>query len=86
MPFLRTQVREPVPGEEACDGHDHRFPRGCDSLEKRLRAGWHVPVQHDLALLIQDTDIHGAGMQVDAAVKWVLFGVESHEVSSSFVT
>ena len=25
-----------------------------------------------------------AGMQVDAAVKWVLLGVESHEVSSSY--
>ena len=35
--------------------------------------------------MAQDTDIHGAGMQVDTAVKWMLMGVESHEVSSFVV-
>jgi hypothetical protein len=33
--------------------------------------------------MVQDADRHGAGMQVDAAVILVLFGVESPEVSSS---
>jgi hypothetical protein len=33
--------------------------------------------------VIQDTDVHGAGMQVDAAVKLMLLRVEAHEVSSS---
>ena len=31
-----------------------------------------------LAGLVEDADIHHPGMQVDAAVKWVLSGVESH--------
>ena len=42
-----------------------------------------LPVHQDLAILVQDAEVHGAGMQVDATVKLVLFGVESHEVSSS---
>jgi hypothetical protein len=36
-----------------------------------------VAVEPDCAILAQDADIHGAGMQVDATVKWVLLGVES---------
>jgi hypothetical protein len=42
-----------------------------------------MSVQHDLAGLTQDTDRHGAGMQIDAAGKWVLGGVEAYEVPSS---
>ena len=81
--FLGTEVGEPVPGEDTFDGDDQIVPIGRNGLEKRFWAGFHVPVQQDLAVLVQDTDVHGAGMQVDAAVKLVLFGVESHEVSSS---
>jgi hypothetical protein len=40
----------------------------------------------DLALLMQDTDVHAAGVQIDTAAQWVLGGVESHEVSSSFAS
>jgi hypothetical protein len=40
-------------------------------------------MQKDLSILIQDADLHGPGMQVNATVEFVLFGVESHEVSSS---
>ena len=81
--FAGTQVGEPVPGKDAFDGDDEILPIGGNGLEKRLWAGLHIAVHQDLAVLVQDTDVHGAGMQVDAAVKLVLFGVESHEVSSS---
>jgi hypothetical protein len=33
-------------------------------------------VQHDLALLVQDADVHAAGVEIDTAGKWVLGGVE----------
>jgi hypothetical protein len=65
---------------------DHTLTIGRHGLEKRLRTGFHVPMQQDLAVLVEDTDIHGAGMQIDAAVKLVLFGVESPEVSSSLAS
>jgi hypothetical protein len=82
-PFLSTQVREPGPGEEAFDGHDHLCPRGRDGLEKRLRTGVPVPVQHDRASRVQDTDVHAAGVTVNATIRLMLFGVKSPEVSSS---
>jgi hypothetical protein len=35
-------------------------------------------VQPRLTGLIEDADVHGMGMQVDAAVNWVLGVVKSH--------
>jgi hypothetical protein len=32
----------------------------------------------DFATLVEDADVHHAGMQVDTAVKWVLRIVKSH--------
>ena len=66
---------------------DHEvFPRGRQELEKRLRAGWHVPRQPALAVLAEATHGHGAGMQVDAPVCLVRWRVKSPEVSSSLVS
>jgi hypothetical protein len=39
-----------------------------------------MPVQYHLAVLTQETDVHGVGMQVDAAVQWMLVGVEAPEI------
>jgi hypothetical protein len=78
-----TQVREPIPGENAFDGDDPIVPIGRDGFEQGVGIGWPIPVQPNLAVLTQDTDIHGAGMQVDATIKWMLLGVKSPEVSSS---
>ena len=52
-------------------------------LRKGSGAGWHVPVHQNLPSLVQDAEVHGAGVQVDATIKLVLLGVESPEVSSS---
>jgi hypothetical protein len=40
-------------------------------------------MQKYLSILIQDAEIPGPGMQVDATVEFVLFGGEAPEVSSS---
>jgi hypothetical protein len=40
-------------------------------------------MQKDLSVLMQDAEVHGAGMRVDATVEVVLLGVEAPEVSSS---
>jgi hypothetical protein len=42
-------------------------------------------VEQDLPVLAHDAEGHGAGMQIDTAVQWVLLGVASPEVSSSSV-
>jgi hypothetical protein len=43
-------------------------------------------VHHNFAAVVQNTDIHGMGMHIDAAVKLELFDIESHEVSSSLAS
>ena len=82
-PFVSTQIGEPVPSAQACDSNDDSVPIGGKGLEKRLRTGFHGPMEHDLARLVQDPDVHGPGMQINATIQCVLFGVESPEVSSS---
>jgi hypothetical protein len=39
-------------------------------------------VEDDLACSIEDANVHGVGMQIDAAVKPVLFCVEFHGAGS----
>lgn len=39
-------------------------------------------MQHRVSCLIQDADVHGSGVQIDAAIVFVLLGIESHRVSS----
>jgi hypothetical protein len=41
-------------------------------------------VHQDRAVLVEDADVHRPGVQVDAAVQWVLSGVKAPEVFSSF--
>ena len=70
----------------AFDGDDKIVSRGRDGLGKRLWASWHVPGQQDRPIVVQDAKVHGAGMQIDTAVKLVLFRIEGHEVSSSLLS
>src|SRR5919106_2778212 len=72
-----------VLGEETFNRDHHLFTRGGHGLEQRLRAGGPMAMHHDLTVVVQNTDVHGASMQVNAAVTWVLLGGEAHEVSSS---
>jgi hypothetical protein len=82
MPSSAQRSASQVPGEDTLDGHHQAIPIGCHGLEEGFRRRLHMAVSQDFSLLTQDADIHGAGMQVDAAVKLVLIGVKSHEVSS----
>ena len=41
-----------------------------------------MPMHQDLTALVEDADIHGPSMQVEATIKRVLLGVKSPEVSS----
>src|SRR5215831_20811032 len=62
----------------------HVFSVGGYRFKEQLRGTRHVSVQHDLALRIQDTDVHRSGMQIDSAVVSVLLGIKSHDEVSSF--
>jgi hypothetical protein len=35
-------------------------------------------MQNDSAVMIQDAQVHGTGVQIDAAIEIALLGIESH--------
>ncbi len=80
---LGTEVSAPLPRHPACDGPDETIPGGCQSLEERVGTGCPLAVKPYLAILWPDTDVHGAGMPVDATGKLRLVGGASPAVSSS---
>jgi hypothetical protein len=65
------------------DTDDDSLARGRDGLEKRFWGGWPVPVHQHLPNLVQEAEVHGAGVQVDTTVTLVLLGVKSPEVASA---
>ena len=71
-PFPRAQVGEAGSRKDPCGSDDHSVPGGCDGLEQGVGTGVHFPVEHHLAVLTQNTDVHHAGMSINAAVEWML--------------
>jgi len=80
--FPGTEIGKPVPDEHAFDGYNDVFPVWLDGSEKGLRIRSDIFVKPGVTLLIQDADVHGSGVQIDAAIVLMLLGVESHKVSS----
>jgi hypothetical protein len=80
--FVSTESSEPIPGKDTFNGHDETLTIGGNGFEEGSGSGWQVAGQQDFALMAYDTAVHGAGVQVDPTVQWVLSGGESHEVSS----
>jgi hypothetical protein len=65
------------------DADDQIGAVGRDGLHQRFWGSGPVPVEQPRSLLGYNTAIHGASMQIDAAVKLVRLSVEAPEVSSS---
>src|SRR5215510_8125841 len=76
--FVGTEVGEPVPGEHTLDRHDKPLSIRVNGVQKGLRSGFHIAMYQDLAVLVEDAEVHRTGMEVDTAVKWVRRGVKSH--------
>jgi hypothetical protein len=81
-----TQLCQPIPGEATFDTDDAILAIGGDGLETWVWGCWQVTLNQRLPSLVQDAEVHGTSMQINAAVKLVLVGVEAHEVSSSFLS
>jgi hypothetical protein len=75
----RTEISQPIRGEEAFhrddDVHSIRF----DQTQKLLGTGFEIPVHLDGPSLVNDTHVHRPGMEVDTTIVLVLFGIESYE-------
>ena len=83
---MGTEIGQPIPGEATFDRYDQTIAVGGNRLEKRFRSRLPIFVEHDVPVVVHDTDVHTPGMQVDPTVKMVLGGGEAHEVSSSVVS
>src|SRR5262249_42544593 len=57
-----AEVREPVPGEEACNGHNQTVPRGRNGLQQWCRSGLHMAVEPDCSVMAPEPDVHTAGI------------------------
>jgi hypothetical protein len=84
IPSRAQRSASQVPGEEAFDADDEILPVGGNGFQKGVGGRLHIPVLTDLSILVQNAEIHASGVEIDATIKLVLLGVESHEVSSSF--
>jgi hypothetical protein len=76
-----TEIGNPVPAQGAFHPDADVFPVRFDHLEKDIGRYRHVAVDQNLALLVDDADVHRLGVQVDAAEILVLFGVKYHGAS-----
>ena len=81
-PLLGAEVGDPVPGEDALDGHHEILPVRGDGGEKVLRGRGAITVDAHRAVPVQDADVHPSRMQVDPTVVSVLLGIEPHPGSS----
>jgi hypothetical protein len=80
MPSRAQRSASQVPREQAFGRDDEPCSRGRNDFQKGLRARLHMPVHENLAALVEDTDVHGTGMQIDAAITRVWLGVEAPEI------
>ena len=85
-PFPCTQIRQPVPGEDALAGDPEILAIGSDDLEEGLGLRGQVLVHEHLTGGVEDADVHRPRVQIDPAVVAVLPGVESHRSSSCAVS
>jgi hypothetical protein len=77
--LLLTQIGQPVPAEDGFHTDDHALPVGSDHFEKRLRVAGDTAINYHVAFVIQDAHVHGPRVQIDAAVEWMVDGVEAHD-------
>jgi len=79
--FVPAEIGEPVPGEDALHGDDEVVAERGDGREEVIGSAPDVLVKKDLAFSIEDAEVQGLGVKIDAAVVLMGLGVESHESS-----
>jgi len=71
----------PSTREYTFNANDDVLHIGRDALEKRFGFRVNILMNHRFSFLIQNTDVHFSGVQIDAAVILVLPVVEVHIAS-----
>ena len=57
-PFLLTEVREPLPGEDALHRYYYILSIQSNHAQKRVGSGGQILMDQFRAIVIQDTDVH----------------------------
>jgi len=73
-----TKVRHPVPGEDTLHSDKNIRSVRLNGFEKGFRIGFHITMQNDFTLRINDTEIHHPGVKIDSAVILMCSSIESH--------
>ena len=73
-----AEIGESVPGEHTFGCNDDIVPVWFDDFQEAPWFCGHVAVDKDFAMVIQDADVDGSGMKVDAAVEFIFLSIESH--------
>ena len=76
--FSSTEIGKPVPAEHAFSADDNVVSVRLDRFDEASRFCAQVAVKNHLASVIENTEVHGAGVEIDAAVVAVFLSVESH--------
>ena len=76
--LFTAEIRKPVPGEDALYSNDDVLPVWCDGFQEDVGICFDIPVQENFPFLVENAKVHGPGVQIDAAGKFVLLGVKSH--------
>lgn len=77
---LGTEIGKPVPTEDALGGDDEVVSVGLDGLEEGIGPTRLAFVQKNGPFVIDETEVHGPCVEIDAAVVAVLSAIEAHEV------
>jgi hypothetical protein len=78
----RTEVGEPIPGEDTLDRDGEAVSERSDGFQKNIRIRDKVSMKKDLSFLVEYARVHISCMKVDAAVVLVVRIVESHQALS----
>ena len=81
--LVRAQIGEPVPGEHALGADDEPVAKRLDRVEEGGGRGGQVAIEDRLALGVEDVGVQAPGVQIDAAVVYVLGVVGPHLTASS---
>jgi hypothetical protein len=74
-----AEVGDPVPSEQALDGHDDIGAKGCEGLQEALGIIGDLGAEDDVVgLVIDHADGQEPGVEIDTAIESVLMGIEAH--------
>ena len=83
--FFGAQICQPIPRKDAFNADDEIFTIRSDELQEPMRLSRDILMQTNFPIIVQDTDVHHLGVQIDPAVIWVRIGIESHLTFLLFV-